>query len=89
MFLRSFIPHLLVEILFFLSVLLLCLPPPTFSILSPSATFSSFWLGPTLDLLSKKHVKIVQGLDFLIFPLGNQGQNVDKPKKNTEQIVVN
>ena len=36
-------------------------------------------IGFTPDFLSKKHVNIDQGLDFLIFPHGNRGQNVEKP----------
>ena len=40
----------------------------------------------TLEFLDKKHVKIDQGLDFLIFYQGNRGQTVEKPQKTQEKL---
>ena len=36
------------------------------------------FFATTLNVWSKKHVKFDQGLDFLIFYLGNRGQAVEK-----------
>ena len=38
----------------------------------------------TLELLDKKHVNFDQGLDLLIVPWGNRGENQEKPEKIQE-----
>ena len=43
----------------------------------------------TLEFLDKKHVKFDQGLDFLIFEQGNQGQTYEKPTNNKDNIRTN
>ena len=43
----------------------------------------------TLEFLDKKHVKIDQGQNFLIFYQRNRGENQEKPMKNHEKIRKN